>query len=188
MRSCDAAVRTHRGGKSSGRPPPTRQIEHRVEVGVDEVRHLDAVELGEPVGEPLEGIRRPESAEPADLLTHRGASMTHVEHGSVGEPRPIHRIDWLAAHVRRHVTSRGSEHVVQQTRHRQHGRPVVQSEAVALDRGPPARPGGCLAPARSRRAHRRPGRRPPKGRPDRRRRRRRARIRQRGRRRTRPGR
>ena len=128
-------------GKSSGRPPPTRQIEHRVEVGVDEVRHLDAVELREPVGEPLERIRRPE-------LRRTGRS-----------PHPSRRVhDARRARIRRRTVARyiGSTGLqrtydamsrpaaantsCKQTRHRQHGRPVVQSEAIALDEArPPAR-------------------------------------------------
>ena len=38
-------------------PPAAHEVERRVEVGVDEVRHLDAVQVGQPVGEAAERRR-----------------------------------------------------------------------------------------------------------------------------------
>ena len=81
----------------------------------------------------------------ADLLGHRLAPVADVEHGPVGVRGPVHRIDRAQRDVVGHVGAGGGEHVGQQARHRQHGRPVVEPEPGPLDHpGPAARAGVAL--------------------------------------------
>ena len=120
----------------AGAPRP-HQVERRVEVGVDEVRHLDAVQPLEPVAEPAERLRPRRPGEPADLLGHRLATVADEQRRPVGEARPVHRVDRLDGDEVGHVGAGGGEHVGQQSGHRQHGRTVVEPE-----------PGSAIIPAR----------------------------------------
>ena len=69
------------------------EVERRVEVAIDEVRHLELVELGEPVAEAVERGRFAGPAHRTDLVGHRLAAVPHVQDAPVGERRPVHRVD-----------------------------------------------------------------------------------------------
>ena len=115
------------------RPPRLHQVERRVEVGVDEVRHLHAVELFEPVAEPTEGLGLLAVGELADLLRHRLASVAHEQGAAVGVAGPVHRVDLVDRDEVGHVGTGRFERVGQQVRHGEHGRAVVEPEPVLDD-------------------------------------------------------
>ncbi len=63
------------------RPPRPQQIERRIEVDVDEVRHLDPVETLQPVGEAAERLRiaGPLNARISSVIASRPRRMYSVE-------------------------------------------------------------------------------------------------------------
>jgi hypothetical protein len=115
------------------RPQRADEIERRVEVAVDEVRHLELVQRGEPAHEAIEGGRLPRAARRADLLGHRLTPVAHVDDGAVAEAGPVHRVDRVQREQLGHVGPGGGERLGEQRRHREHGRPGVEPVAVALD-------------------------------------------------------
>jgi hypothetical protein len=61
-----------------------QQVERRVDVAVDEVGHLVAVELGDEVDVLQVALGLGRAADPRDLLGHRAAVGLDVEHRAVG--------------------------------------------------------------------------------------------------------
>ena len=120
-------------------PPAAHEVERRVEVGVDEVRHLDPVQLGQPVGEAPERGRRGRRRR-----TRRISSVIASRPWRTWSTEPsandgaVHRVDRAQLDVVGHVGAGGGEHVGEQPGHRQHGRAVVEPEPVALDDAGPA--------------------------------------------------
>jgi hypothetical protein len=119
-------------------PPRLEQVERTVEVGVDERIHLGAIELFEPGAEPLERVGVLRSGELADLVGHRFPSVADVEGRSVGVHRSVHRIDGMDRDEVLHLGPGRVERVLEEVRHRQHGRAVVEPEALLGDHACPA--------------------------------------------------
>ena len=92
--------------------------------------HLHPVELLQPVAEPPERLRLLGVGEPPDLLGHRLAPVPDEQRRAVGVHRPVHRVDRLDGDEVGHVRTGGVERVSEQVRHGQHGRAVVEPEAV----------------------------------------------------------
>ena len=115
------------------------QPERGVVVAVDEVRHLDLVELLQPVHEVVERGRVQAAAGPVDLLPHGLATVPDEDRAAVGEAGPVRGVE--PGH--RQQTQVGvdrPQRVGDQVRHGQHGRPGVEGEAVAGQHpGPTAR-------------------------------------------------
>ena len=127
-------------------PPAAHEVERRVEVGVDEVRHLDPVQLGRASRRSARTPpprRGPANARISSVIASRPwrtwstepSAYTARYIGSTGR----------SVDVVGHVGAGGGEHVGEQAGHRQHGRPVVEPEPVPLDQpGPPAGPVAAL--------------------------------------------
>ncbi len=110
--------------------PGLHQVERRVEVGVDERRHLRSVEIGQPVTKAPERGRVLRAGERPDLLGHRLATVAHEQCRPVGVDGPVHGVDRLDRDEVGHVGAGRVERVRQQIRHRQHRGPVVEPEPL----------------------------------------------------------
>ncbi len=113
--------------------PRLDQVEWRVEVRVDERIHLRPVQLLEPDTEATERLGVLVARELPDLLGHRLAAVAHEERGSVGIHRPVHRVDRVDRDVVLHLGTRSVERGLEEVRHREHRRPVVESETALGD-------------------------------------------------------
>ncbi len=105
-----------------------QQVERRVEVDVDEVGHLDGVELVQPGAEPLESGGVLWSGERLDLGEHLTAVVPDPQRRPVGVDGPVHRIDRPNRAVVGHLGPDRPERVGEQLGHRQHRRAVVEPE------------------------------------------------------------
>ena len=122
------------------RPPRTQQIERRIEVDVDEVRHLDPVEALQPVGEAAERLCVVRSAERPDLLGHRLAAASDVQRRTVVEHGAVHRVDRVEAHEVGEIGTGGGERGAEHIGHRQRRRTGVELEPrLGEHAGAPAR-------------------------------------------------
>ena len=124
----------------------TDEIGDRVDVAVDERRHLDSVQLVEPGAEALEpgGIVGP--GECADLLDHALTFVPHVELAAVLVAGAVHRVDRFERDVVGHLPTYRGERLLQQLGHREHRRPVVErvAERVVDKAGPATGPGAAF--------------------------------------------
>ena len=130
---------------TSSRPGPPRldQVERRVEVGVDERVHLGPVELLEPRAEPTERRGVLGTGELADLLGHRLATVADEQRRAVGVDGAVHRVDRVDRDEVLHLGAGRVEGVLEQVRHREDGRAVVETEPLLGDI--PARPPGMAS-------------------------------------------
>jgi len=110
--------------------PRLHQIERRVEVGVDERRHLRLVKLLEPGAKFVERRRLDFVGESRDLLGHCLASVAHEQFAAVFVDRAVHRVDFLQCDEVAHLGARGVERVFEKARHGHDRRAVVEAEAM----------------------------------------------------------
>ena len=113
--------------------PRAGEVERRVEVGVDERRHLCLVQLLEPVAELDERRRFYFVGESGNLFGHRFATVPHEQLAAIFVDRAVHRVDFLDLHVVGHIRAGGVERIFEQIRHGEHGRAVVEAESVRCD-------------------------------------------------------
>ena len=139
------------------------QVDRRVDVGVDEVAHLVAVERRDEVDVAAVARSLGGGDHALDLVGHRVDVGVHVELGAVGVEGAVERLDGDEVEPVVHVLADGGERVADQVGHREDGRSGVEAEAGVLDEaGSPAGDAlaledGDLRPApASRRAHERP--------------------------------
>ena len=120
-------------------PERAGEVERGVEVAVDERRHLELVQLRQPVAEPMELARPRASREVADLVRHRVAPVTHVQRRAVFEAGAVHGVDGVQREEVVHVRADRREAVADELGHRQHRRAGVEAVAAHLERtGAPA--------------------------------------------------
>ena len=122
-----------------------QQVERAVDVAVDEVGHLQLVELrGEvDVAAVAGGLVRADDL--GDLVGHRLDVGVHVELRAVGEVGPVHRAHGGQLEPVGHLLADAGEGVLDQARHRQDRGPGVEAVARVLDHpGTPTRDGLAL--------------------------------------------
>ncbi|KDF01671.1 hypothetical protein Y900_022740 [Mycolicibacterium aromaticivorans JS19b1 = JCM 16368] len=105
------------------------------EVGRDEAVELQPVELGEPGTEALVAGGLIRAGELLDGGRHRCGVGVHVQRAAIGEGGPVGGGDLHEVQMVGHRCTDGGERVLDDVRHRQHGRPGV--DAVAGDVGLP---------------------------------------------------
>ena len=106
------------------------QIEGGVDVAIDEVGHLVAVELGDEVDVAAiaRGLLRPDDV--ADLLGHLVDIGVHVELGAIGIERAVERRDGRELEPVGHVLADAVEGVGDEVGHREHGGTGVDVEGA----------------------------------------------------------
>ena len=106
------------------------QVEGRVDIAIDEVGHLVAVELGDEVdvAAVARGLLRPDDV--ADLLGHLVDIGVHVELGAIGIERAVERRDGCELEPVGHVLADAVEGVGDEIGHGEHGRAGVDVEGA----------------------------------------------------------
>ena len=116
------------------------QLPRRVEIAVDEMRHLYRVQLAQVRDETAVAGRVVDAADLRDLLGHGLGISSHIEDRAVGEPSAIHRIEAMQPQPAAEGLAHGGESRFENVGRGEHGRAGVERIAGSLlDAGPPAR-------------------------------------------------